>query len=97
MIPLHLLPDSRPYVGMGDDLGNGPTELEPVNVRCRVEPKTKLITFAEGQTANASRFIILAPTITPQIGANLGGRRVLAVATMRLLGGQTRHHEVWTD
>lgn len=95
MIPLHLLPDTLPYVGLGEDLGNGPTELDPVDVRCRVEPKTKLITYAEGRTANASALVFLAPTVTPQLEARIGGWRVLAVETLRLVGGQVHHHEAW--
>ncbi len=97
MIPLHLLPDVLPYIAVGEDLGNGPTQHDPVDVRCRVEPKTKLITYAEGRTANASVFAIVEPKVTPQLEATLGGRRILAVDTMRLLGGQVHHHEVWTD
>jgi hypothetical protein len=95
MIPLHLLPDTLPYVGVGEDMGDGPTELDPVQVRCRVEPKTKLITYAEGRTANASAFVILEPTLQPQLEARLGGWRILATETFRDLAGQVHHHEAW--
>jgi hypothetical protein len=104
VIPLHLLPDTVDYIALGEDLGNGPTEMEPVRVRCRVETKTKLITYAEGRTANATDFVILAPSVTPQLEAKLQGsplwgaygeRRILSIETLRLIDGQVHHHEVW--
>lgn len=101
-IPLHFLPDELTYAGPGEDYGDGPAATADVPVRGRVERKTKLLTYAEGRTAEASDFLIVAPqNPAPELeghytGGPLDGpRRVMAVETLREVSGQVHHHEVW--